>query len=63
MAGFNHDFDTLRTDEPNEVNMAFKAIFTAPPPQGVLQRLGRFLPIITKLLVRDAPPFECGFCC
>ncbi len=57
-AGFSHDFDTLRTDTPNEVSMAFQALFTSSPPRSVLQRLGRFLPIITKLVVRQTGLFE-----
>ncbi|KAM5543262.1 hypothetical protein V8D89_003136 [Ganoderma adspersum] len=50
LAGFSHDYDTLRTDEPNEVNMAFQALFTTPPPGSALQLLGRFLPIIADVM-------------
>ncbi|KAI1791336.1 cytochrome P450 [Ganoderma leucocontextum] len=53
VAGFNHDFDTLGTDAPNEVNMAFQALFTSPAPRSVLQRLARFAPIITKLFPNE----------
>ncbi len=53
MAGFNYDFETLRTDKPtNEVNKAFQALFQTPLPRGILPQLGKFFPILTKIFVR-----------
>ncbi|PIL30974.1 cytochrome P450 [Ganoderma sinense ZZ0214-1] len=48
--GFNHDFDMLRTNEQNEVNMAFQALFTSPPPPSALLWVVRFLPMVAELV-------------
>ena len=53
-AGFNYDFETLRTDRPpNEVNKAFQALFQSPLPQGIWSLLRRFFPILAEAFVRN----------
>ncbi|PIL33913.1 cytochrome P450 [Ganoderma sinense ZZ0214-1] len=50
VAGFNYDFETLRTDKPtNEVNKAFQALFQSPLPRGTFALLARFFPILMTL--------------
>ena len=58
MAGFNYDFETLRTDKPtNEVSKAFQALFQSPLPRGILAQLERFFPIFNKFFVSKTVQF------
>ncbi|KAJ8453556.1 hypothetical protein ONZ45_g19671 [Pleurotus djamor] len=51
LAGFNYSFNTLKSDEPNELNQAFSTIFQAGRQNRLLMVLRFFFPILYSISV------------